>query len=146
MTEGKNKQVKKKSEARKKAEKLMSQYHMIDAIIESKRIDVESYKLTQNFDVSEAQRTNAFHSEAERLGIIAAELTQYENTKKQLTSVFNALKPVQRVIWQRRYLDEEKDSNIIDEVSVSYYCHEKKYYRMKKEMIEAVIKALSLNV
>lgn len=136
----------KRSEAKKAAEKLMRKYNMLDAIIESKRIDVESYNLTQSFNVSEAQRGNQFHSETERLAIIAAELRYYENIKRQLTNVYNCLKPVQKIIWERRYIDEEKDNVIIGELYDKFYMNDKKYYRLKKDMLTDVIKALSLDV
>jgi ArpU family phage transcriptional regulator len=145
-TTKKQQQQKKKSEARKKAEKIMRKYKMLDAIIESKQIDVDSFKLTQSFDVSEAQRTNNFHSEPETLAIIRVELQLLKNRKTQLKNVFDNLKRVQQIIWERRYLDEEKDVIIIGELEKAFYMNDKKYYRLKKEMIDDVIEALSLDV
>lgn len=56
-------------EVKRKAEKLMGRYKILDAIIESKKMDLEP-RLTQNPEPSEIQRGNQFYSSVENLSLI----------------------------------------------------------------------------
>ena len=111
------------------AEKHMSKLNMYNAIINAKEISLE---------------LNA--GNLKKIAVIEDELNYYRKLKQQLNLVYTSLKPVQQEIWKRRYLVEDRDIDIINDMHIEHGVHKDKYYRLKKEMISDVIKALSLDV
>lgn len=126
-------------ESRRKAEKLMSSYKNIEAIIESKKLDLEP-RMTVNYQASESQRGNQFHSETERIAIASYEIEEYVITQKKLTLVYESLKKVQQDIWQLRYIQGRYDSDVYNDLGLN----DKRYYRLKGEMIAIVADAFNL--
>jgi ArpU family phage transcriptional regulator len=126
-------------EVRRKAEKLMSRYKNIEAIIESKKLDL-STKMTVNYQPSESQRSNQFHSESERLALTQLDIEDYVLTKKKLDLVYNSLDPRQKEIWEKRYLLGQYDIDVYNDLKIP----DRTYYRLKKEMILVVAEAFNL--
>lgn len=118
-----------KTEIKQLAEKHMSKLNMYSAIIDAKEISME---------------LNA--GNLKKIAVIEDELNYYRKLKQQLNLVYTSLKPVQQEIWKRRYLVEDRDIDIINDMHIEHGVHKDKYYRLKKEMISDVIKALSLDV
>jgi ArpU family phage transcriptional regulator len=131
--------IKLSKETRRKAEKLMSMYKNIEAIIESKRLDLNT-KMTANYEPMEGGKSNSFHSETERLTIIKLQIDDYERIKRKLDYVFYSLKPVQQKIWEHRYLLGRNDTDIYNDLGIP----DRTYYRLKREMIAVVAEAFNL--
>jgi hypothetical protein len=115
-------------EIKQTVEKHMSRLKVYEAIIDSKNISKDMIE------------------DPEKLAVIEKELKYYNRLKQQLNLIYSSLKPVQREIWERRYLREDRDIDIINDMHIEYGVHKDKYYRLKKEMINDVIKALSLDI
>lgn len=123
----------KRTAAKKQAEKLLQQFNIIDAIISAKRIDVDTMSEVDKHFIDQ-----------QRLTKIKYELTVLKNTKEKLQLVYDNIKPVQRKIWIKRYINEEQDKSIILDLSNEYGIHRKRYFALKKEMINHIISAFSL--
>jgi ArpU family phage transcriptional regulator len=126
-------------DVKRQAEKLISRYNMFKAIIESRSMDLEP-KLTVNYQPSESQRGNQFHSETEKLALTEVELSDYVRTVKKLDLVYDSLRPVQQQIWEHRYLLDRLDSDVYDDLNIPY----RTYYRLKREMIAVVVEAFGI--
>lgn len=126
-------------EIRRQAEKLMRRYNHLDAIIESKKLDL-STKMTVNYKASESQRGNGFHSETERLALTYTDIDEYEITKKKLDLVYQSLEPRQQQIWEQRYILGKFDTDVYLDLDIP----DRTYYRLKKEMITVVAEAFGL--
>jgi|SRR5579875_1424825 len=123
-------------EAKRKAEKLMSRYKMLQAIIESKKMDLEP-KMVAGYSGNESQRSNQFYSEPEKITLTELEIEEYKRTLAKLNLVYNSLKPIQQKIWDNRYLLDRTDVDIYGELGIT----DKTYYRLKREMIAVVAEA-----
>jgi ArpU family phage transcriptional regulator len=126
-------------EAKRDAEKLMSRYKVLDAIIESRKLDIEP-SLTQSFNPSESQRSNQFYSSTETLAITGIEIEEYVRTKRKLTLVYEQLKPIQRRMWEERYISGRFDVDVYIDLELP----ERNYYRLKREMVAIVAEAFGL--
>jgi ArpU family phage transcriptional regulator len=126
-------------EVKRKAEKLMSRYKMYEAIIESKKMDLEP-KMVASYDGSESQRGNQFYSEPEKIALTEIELDEYTRTIRKLDLVYESLRPVQKQIWENRYLLDRKDTDVYTDLNLT----DKTYYRLKKEMIAVVVEAFGI--
>lgn len=126
-------------EVKRKAEKLMSRYKILDAIIESKKMDLEP-RLTQNPEPSEIQRGNQFYSSVENAAMTEFEIEEYERTKRKLNLVFESLKPIQQTIWEDRYIQGKRDVEVYNDLQVT----DRTYYRSKREMVAIVAEAFNL--
>jgi ArpU family phage transcriptional regulator len=125
-------------EAKRKAQKLMSRYRMLDAIIESRQL--KTNKMTVNYDASESQRGNQFHSQTEELAMNEIQLEEYVLTKKKLDLIFDSLKPDQQKIWEQRYMLGMYDTDVFLNLGIPH----RTYYRLKKEMIAVVAEGMGL--
>lgn len=126
-------------EAKKDAEKLMSRYKILDAIIESRKLDLEP-RLTQNPEPSEIQRGNQFYSSTEANVLAELEIEEYVRTKRKLNLIYDSLKPIQQRIWEDRYLMGRRDSDVYNDL----YLTDNKYYSLKRDMIVTVAEAFGL--
>jgi ArpU family phage transcriptional regulator len=122
-------------EVKRKTEKLMSGYKNLEAIIESRKLDAP--KLTVNYQASESQRGNQFHSETEAIAINKSELEELMKTKKKLDLVYFSLRPIQQRIWDYRYLLGRYDIDIYTDLDIP----DRTYYRLKRDMIAVVAEA-----
>jgi hypothetical protein len=89
-------------DVKRKTEKLMSSYKNLEAIIESRKLDAP--RMTVNYQASETQRGNQFHSETETLALNKIDIEEYIKTKRKLDLVYYSLKPVQQRIWDQKFL------------------------------------------
>lgn len=124
---------------KRQTERYMSNYRMIEAIVESKKLELET-TMTTNYAPSESQRGNQFHSETERIAYVRLEIEEYERVKKKLDIVYKALHPKQRHIWEERYILGRNDIDVYSETLMP----DRTYYRLKREMIAKVADALGL--
>ncbi|MGG4288356.1 ArpU family phage packaging/lysis transcriptional regulator [Priestia megaterium] len=125
--------------AKRQAERYMSNYRNIEALVESKRMDLDA-KMTTNYAPSESQRGNQFHSETERIAILKQEIEEYTIIKRKLDLIYRSIKPKQREIWERRYITGQFDSRVYNDIDIP----DRTYYRLKREMIAIVVDALGL--
>ena len=119
-------------DVKRKTEKLMSSYKNLEAIIESRKLD--SPKLVVNYQASESQRGNQFHSETESLAVGRIEVDEYVKTKRKLDLVYYSLKPVQQRIWDQRYLLGRFDVDVYTDLNLPH----RTYYRLKREIVSVV--------
>jgi ArpU family phage transcriptional regulator len=126
-------------EVKRKAEKLMSTYRNLEAIIESRKLDI-SAKMTVSYQPSEAQSSNQFHSETESLALRRMQLDDFVLNKKKLDLIYNSLKPTQQKIWEQRYVLGCYDVDVYNDLGIP----DRTYYRLKREMIAVVAEAFGL--
>lgn len=126
-------------EAKREAEKLMSRYKMFEAIMESKKVDLEP-KMVASYQVSESQRGNQFYSEPEKIALAEIEIDEYARMIKKLDLVYDSLRPVQKKIWEQRYLLGRYDTEVYNDLEIP----DRTYYRLKREMIGVVAEAFGL--
>lgn len=126
-------------EAKRQAEKLMARYKVIDAIIESKKLDLEP-SITQNYNVSESQRSNIPSSPTENAVLAEIEIEEYVKTKRKLNLVYDSLKPIQQQIWEERYISGRRDVDVYNDLIMT----DRTYYREKREMVAIVTEAFGL--
>lgn len=126
-------------EAKRQAEKLMSRYKVLDALIESKKLDLEP-RLTQNPEPSEIQRGNQFYSSVENAAMTEFEIEEYVRTKRKLNLVYNSLKPIQQKIWEERYIAGKYHVDVFVDLKLP----ERTYYRLKREMVAIVAETFGL--
>lgn len=126
-------------DVKRKAEKLISTYKNLEAIIESRKLDI-SAKMTVNYQASEAQRGNQFHSETEKLALNRMQLDDYVLTKTKLNLIYNSLKPLQKQIWEQRYVLGRYDVDVYNDLEIP----DRTYYRLKREMIAVVAEAFGI--
>jgi ArpU family phage transcriptional regulator len=131
--------VKLTKDVKRQAEKLMSRYRMYEAIIESKKMDLEP-KMVANYQGSESQRGNQFYSEPEKIALTEIELDEYCRTLRKLDLVYNSLRPIQQRIWEHRYLLDQYDVDVYTELNI----RDRTYYRLKREMIAVVAEAFGI--
>lgn len=127
-------------EAKRQAEKLMSRYKILDAIIESKKMDLEP-RLTQNPEPSEIQRGNQFYSSVENAAMTEFEIEEYVRTKRKLDLVYESLKPIQQQIWDHRFTKGRYDMDVYLDLDI----RRRTYYRFKRELVAIVAEAFGLN-
>jgi ArpU family phage transcriptional regulator len=125
-------------EVKRKTEKLMSSYKNLEAIIESRKLDAP--KMVVNYQASESQRGNQFHSETEKLALNKIEMDEYTRTKRKLDLVYYSLKPAQQRIWDHKFLLGRYDVDVYTDLNLP----DRTYYRLKREMIAVVAEAFGL--
>ena len=123
-------------EVKRKTEKLMSSYKNIEAILESRKLDI-SPKMVVNYQASESQRGNQFHSETEKLALAKVDIDEYTRTKRKLDLVYYSLKPIQQSIWDQKFLMGRYDVDVYEDLGIP----DRTYYRLKREMIAVVAEA-----
>lgn len=124
---------------RRKAERLLSSYRNLDAIIQSQRMELPQ-QMTVNYEPSETQRGNQFSSETERVAILQMKISEHMRTKSKLDYIYSSLKPLQRKIWDLRYSDGKLDIDVYNDLDIT----DRTYYRLKREMIAIVAEAFCL--
>lgn len=125
--------------AKRQAERYMRMYHKIDAVIESKKLELEP-SMTTNYAPSESQRGNQFHSETERIAYLRMTIEDYDRKKRKLDLIRKSLHPKQLIIWEERYVMEKYDTDIYLDNRIP----KRTYYRLKSEMIAIVADAFGL--
>ncbi len=122
---------------RRKVIRYMSQYRNLDAIIESKRMDLEP-NITASYEDKPSQSTNQFHSTVENHTIKKEEIDELVRVKKKLDLAYNSIKPIQKTIWIERFVEGRNDTDV-------YYgnnINRKTYYQEKGELINVVSECL----
>lgn len=117
----------------------MSQYRNLEAIIESKRMDIGKSHV-QGFEENESQSTFSFHSECEDYAIQKEEVEEYERIKKKLDIAYKHLKPLHKEIWEERYITGKYDTDVYHDLRIE----KKAYYAEKKELINIVAECLGI--
>jgi len=124
---------------KRKAEKLIGRQKIFEAILESKKMDLEP-KMVASYQGNASQRNNQFYSETEKIALTESEIEEYRRALKKLNLVYNSLKPIQKNIWEQRYLLGRFDVDVYNDLNVP----DRTYYRLKREMIAVVAEAFGL--
>lgn len=117
----------------------MQQYNNMGAIIESKRLDLMPDR-TSTIKENPVQESNIFRSEAEDYAIESLEIEEYENIKKKLDLAYDAVRPIQKLIWDEHFIIGRTDADV-------YYGNDitkRTYYREKNELILVVAECLGI--
>ena len=124
---------------RKSVIRYMTQYRNLNAIIESKSMNL--YKShTVTYEEKTSQSTRQFKSEAEDYTIKNDEINEYRDIKKRLDLAYHSIKPQQQLIWNERVIEGRTDADI-------HYGHnipKRTYYREKNELIAVVAECLEI--
>jgi len=124
---------------KRKAEKLIGRQKIFEAILESKKMDLEP-KMVASYQGNASQRNNQFYSETEKIALTESEIEEYRRALKKLNLVYNSLKPIQKNNWEQRYLLGRFDVDVYNDLNVP----DRTYYRLKREMIAVVAEAFGL--
>lgn len=127
-------------EIRRKVERMLSSYRSLDALIESLEMELPETTMTVNYQASESQRGNQFHSETEKIAMARIKVDEHKKTKAKLQRIYESLRPVQQLIWDKRYSDSKYDDLIYQELKIS----QRNYYRLKSELIAIVAESFCL--
>lgn len=125
------------SKERRSIIRYMSQYKNIEAIIQSKKLDLMPSR-TSSIKENPVQESNEFRSEAETYTINSMKIDEYEAIKKLLDIAYNSVKPIQKKIWEEHFIDGRKDTDV-------YYGNDiakRTYYKEKDELIRVVAECL----
>ena len=137
MLEYLNRQLSKKE--RKTVIRYMKQYKNLNAIIESKKLDLmPSHTVT--YEEKPSQPSNQFYSEAEEYTEKAIEIDEYVIVKKKLDLAYESVKPIQKLIWDEHFINGRMDADV-------YYGNDitkRTYYREKNELILVVAECLGI--
>lgn len=124
---------------RKTVIRYMKQYKNLNAIIESKKLDlIPSHTVT--YEDKPSQPSNRFYSEAEEYTLKAVEIDEYELIKKKLDLAYESVKSIQKLIWDEHFIEGRMDADI-------YYGNDitkRTYYREKNELILVVAECLGI--
>ena len=127
------------SKEKRKAIRYMKQYNKLDAIIKSK----ESTLLpshTVSYEEKPSQSVREFSSEAEDYTIRSVEIDEYRNAKKILDIAYESSNYMQKIIWEKHFIDNVRDTDIYYEPE--YKINRKRYYQEKRELINFVAECL----
>lgn len=124
---------------RRKVMKSMSDYHKLNAIIESKCIDLYPSH-TQVIEDKPSQSVRGFHSEVEDFAMKSEEINEYRQLKRKLDLAYHSVSPTQKLIWDECFIDEKNDTDIYH----GYDITRRTYYREKRELILFVAGCLNV--
>lgn len=130
-------------DVRRKVERLLSSYRSMDAIIKAMESDLPQQPLTQNYNISESQRTEVSADKASKIEMVLLAKEKLEHKKKvkrKLDNIYNSLRKEQQDIWDMRYVDGQYDEDVIYQISIST----RKYYREKTSLIRSVAEVFYL--
>ncbi|GIP63350.1 hypothetical protein J32TS6_19050 [Virgibacillus pantothenticus] len=132
-----NKQLTNKE--RKSVIRYMTQYKNLEAIIESKEMDLyPSHSVS--YEEKPGKSSRKFYSEAEAFTIQNNEIDEYRRVKKRLDLAYESIKPLQRLIWDERFVEGRTDADV-------HYGHnipKRTYYKEKNELICVVAECLGV--
>lgn len=129
------------SKERRKVIRYMTQYRTLDAIIESKRMDLFPSH-TVSYEEKPHMGVRQFSSEAENYTIASAEIDDYLHIKRKLDLAYRSVKPVQQMIWDEHFIDGRNDIDIYNDNK--HDITRRTYYREKGELIRVVAECLSI--
>lgn len=124
---------------RRQVARYMAQYYNMEAIIESKRLELIPSKTAKIKDVS-VQESNTNTSEADKYLKKSIEIDELMLVKKQLDEIYKRAKPLHRLIWDEHFIEGRRDADI-------YYGNDitkRTYYREKNELMQVVAECLGI--
>jgi hypothetical protein len=135
--------VKLTSDIRRKAEKIISSYRKIDALIQTLKMELPDVKLTPTYELKEgsgggvSNTIEALYLKQEK---IREEIAKNELDKKKLDIIYNSLNDLQKKIWEERYIFGRFDKAIMNSLLI----RKETYYVLKNEIIILVARAFCL--
>src|SRR5690625_5900629 len=106
----------------------MSQYKNIEAIIQSRKLDLMPSR-TSSIKESPVKESNKFRSEAETYAIESIAIDEYEAIKRLLDIAYESVKPIQKKIWDEHFIDGRKDTDVYYGNDIS----KRTYYKEKED-------------
>lgn len=100
---------------RRRVGEYMAQYNNMDAVIESKRIELMPSKVSAVKE-NPVQESGTNDSEADKYLRKSMVINQMIIDKKRLDIVYNRAKPLHKLIWDEHFVDGRMDADIYYEV------------------------------
>jgi hypothetical protein len=128
---------------RRKAEKIISSYRKVNALIQTLQMELPEVKLTPTYELKEGSSTgvsNTIESMYLKQEYIREEVAKNEVIKAKLDIIYNSLNDIQKTIWDEKYLNGRFDDAILDTLRI----RRANYFNEKNEMIMLVAKAFCL--
>lgn len=128
---------------RRKAEKIISSYKKVSALIQTLQMDLPDIKLTPTYELKEGSCSgvsNTIESLYLKQEHIEEEVAKNQLIKQKLDIIHESLNDIQKKIWEERYLHGRFDDAVIDTIRI----RRTNYYNEKNEMIVLVAKAFCL--
>lgn len=134
-----NRQLTKKE--RREVARCMSQYNNLDAIIESKRMNLMPSK-TSTIKENPVQESNKTVHEADLYLNKSLEIDELTLTKRRMDMAYKRVKPLHKLIWDEHFINDRADYEI-------YYdpqngISKRNYYREKEELMVVVAECLKI--
>ncbi|MEC5422107.1 hypothetical protein QGM71_01190 [Virgibacillus sp. C22-A2] len=117
--------------AKREVTKILRSYGNLDAIIES--MSVVMPKVTQSFDVSEAQRDNQFYSSTEDSVMKKMQLEIKLKQKEKLDIIYESITQEKKDIWDYRFIDGYTDEQTM--IHMNLTSNRNKYFGEKYELM-----------
>jgi hypothetical protein len=128
---------------RRKAEKIISSYKKVCALIQTLQMELPEVKLTPTYELKEGSCngvSNTIESMYLKQESIREEVAKNEMIRQKLDIIHDSLNDIQKKIWDERYLHGRFDDAVIDTIRI----RRTNYYNEKNEMIILVAKAFQL--
>jgi hypothetical protein len=128
---------------RRKAEKIISSYRKVNALIQTLQMELPEVKLTPTYELKEGSSagvSNTIESMYLKQEYIREEVAKNEVIKAKLDIIYNSLNDIQKTIWDEKYLNGRFDDAILDTLRI----RRANYFNEKNEMIMLVAKAFCL--
>jgi hypothetical protein len=131
------------NEVRRKAEKIISSYRKINALIQTLQMELPNIKLTPSYELKEGSCSgvsNTIESMYLKQEKIREEVAKNELIKHKLDIIYDSLNDIQKTIWEHRYIYGRFDEAVMNILKI----RRENYYEQKNDIIKLVAKAFCL--
>lgn len=128
---------------RRKAEKIISSYKKVNALIQTLQMDLPAVKLTPTYELKEGSCSgvsNTIESLYLKQEHIQEEVAKNQLIKEKLDIIHESLNDIQKQIWEEKYIHGRFDDAVMEFLMI----RRNNYYKHKNEIIELVAKAFCL--
>jgi hypothetical protein len=129
---------------RRKAEKIISSYRKVKALIKNLQMELPELKLTPTYELREGSSGGEVSNTIEAMYLkkeyIREEVAKNELIIAKLDIIYDCLNDIQKKIWEYKYLDGRFDDGVIEEIDI----RRNNYYNEKNDIIVLVAKSFCL--
>lgn len=131
------------TQIRRKAEKIISSYRKVNALIQTLQMELPEAKLTSTYELKEGSSSgvsNTIEQMYLKKEYIREEVAKNELIKKKLDIIYDSLNDIQKEIWTERYLNGRFDDGVIGSINI----RRNNYYNEKNDILLLVAKVFCL--
>jgi hypothetical protein len=131
------------TQIRRKAEKIISSYRKVNALIQTLQMELPEAKLTPTYELKEGTSSgvsNTIEQMYLKKEYIREEVAKNELIKKKLDIIYDSLNDIQKEIWTERYLNGRFDDGVIGSINI----RRNNYYNEKNDILLLVAKVFCL--